>query len=276
MEDEPMDAEPMDAEPMDEDELRRARGDAWLARVDTVPAAARHVERLGYLLLFPAERVEAPSLWESVAGEDAEPFAAGMGEDEARVWAWKDELPLAGAAWYGKFLHRRGSLLSPSVLAALYPGRGRDTDHRALELSREAHDLAEALRGGPLSTATLRQLVGDKGRYERAVGELHRQLLVSSAGTEQRGSGWPASVLDLTCRLFDVGGRSDPEYATERYVETMLVTSVREMARALGWPVPVTRQRLADLAARGRAEPTGRDTYAARLTGKARPARRGS
>jgi len=250
--------------PSDGWELHRARGDRWLARVDSLVEAGRHVDSLGLVLLFPADRLEAPTLWEAVAGEEVEPFADGMGHNEARVWEWKDELPKAGLAWYGKFLHRRASLLSPELLAALYAGDGKDTDHRRMDLSRDAHDIVEALRGGPLTTAALRQIVGNKARYERAAGELHRQLLITSAGVEGRGRGWPASVLELTCRLFTVGGTADPAYVSERYLDTMLVTSVREMAGALGWPVPVTRQRLDALVARGVADRPSRDTYAVR------------
>jgi DNA-binding IclR family transcriptional regulator len=43
----------------------------------------------------------------------------------------------------------------------------------------------------------------------------------------------------------------------------MVVTTVREMARALGWPVPATRQRLDALVAHGLAGQPSRDTYTA-------------
>jgi hypothetical protein len=247
---------------MDEWELRRARGERWLTPVTTLAEAGAYVDGLGLALLFPADRIEAPSLWEAIAGEDAVPFADGMGAPEELIWAWKDELPQAGVSWYGKFLFRRGSLLSPQLLAALYPGKGRDTDHKALDLSREAHDIAEALRGGPMTTAALRQLVGDKSRYERAIGELHRSLLVTSAGVEVRAAGWPAAVVELTCRLFPVGGEADPGYVIVRFLATMLVTTGRTAARALGWPLPVTRQRLDALVKAGRAERVAPDTYA--------------
>jgi hypothetical protein len=71
-----------------------------------------------------------------VAGEDAEPFAAGMGVSEQKVWAWKDELPRRGLAWYGSFLANRGSLLSPELLAALYQGEGTVDDHESLPCPR--------------------------------------------------------------------------------------------------------------------------------------------
>jgi hypothetical protein len=238
---------------MTDGSLAKARGEAWLpvSPVSTMEQATEFIEALGAVLLFPTERVESPSLWEAVAGPDAEPFAEGMGQAESLVWEWKDELPRRGLAWYGKFLFRRGSLLSPRLLAALYPGDGEPSDHHALELSREAHEIAETLVGGPLTSAALRELVGDRSRYERAILELHHSLLVTSAGVLTQRAGWPAAVIDLTCRLFDVGGRLDPTYAARRFLDTRIATTARDLSRGYGWPLPAARERLDGLVATG-------------------------
>jgi hypothetical protein len=226
-----------------------------------VEEAAHFVDALGAVLLFPTDRVESPSLWEAVAGPDVEPFADGMGPAESMVWEWKDELPRRGLAWYGKFLYRRGSLLSPALLAALYPGTGEPSDHRDLDLSRTAHEIAETLVGGPLTSAALRELVGDRSRYDRAVAELQRCLLVTSAGVLTQRAGWPAAILDLTCRLFDVGGRLDPDYAARRFLDTHIVSTARELARGYGWPTAEARDRLDRLVAAGLARPTTEGVY---------------
>jgi hypothetical protein len=228
------------------DPLALARGERWLPDplVATVEEAATFLDQVGWAVLFPAERVIAPSLWEAVAGPDEIPFAAGMGPAEERVWAWKDELPSRGAAWYGKFVHKRASLLSPDLLAALYPGAGEPTDHEALDLPAEAHQIAEALLTGPLTSAALREVIGDRGRYDRAMTALQRQLLVTSAGTQAQRAGWAATVIDLTCRRFDVGGGPDYGQATARFVDTMISTTAAELARAFGWPTAIARERL--------------------------------
>jgi hypothetical protein len=239
--------------------IAEARGRVWLPAtpVSTMEQAAGFVETLGAVLLFPTERIEAPSLWEAVAGPDVEPFAEGMGEPESLVWGWKDELPRDGLVWYGKFLFRRGSMLSPRLLAALYPGEGEPSDHRRLDLSREAHQIAETLVGGPLTSAALRELVGDRSRYDRAIGELHRCLLVTSAGVLTQRAGWPASIIDLTCRLFEVGGGADHAYAAHRFLDTQVVTTPREMSRAYGWTVATAREHLDGLVATDAAIRTG-------------------
>lgn len=234
-------------------DLMSERGDRWLPAepVRTLEAAAGYIEDVGIALLFPADKPIAPSLWEAIAGPDAEPFAEGMNEDETLAWELKDALPAAGLAWSGKFLQGRNTLLSPRLLASLYPGPGHPDDHQALHLSQEAHRIAEALLFGPQPTSTLRELVGHKGPYDRAIKQLHRSLMVTSAGTAKQSSGWPAVVLDLTCRRFSVGGTLNHRYATIHYLETMIGVVPGELARAYGWTTAAARAELDGLVADG-------------------------
>jgi hypothetical protein len=240
----------------DEVELGRARAKRWWLtgrRVGSVERAAAFIHDVGFALLFPAPRVLLPSLWEAVAGEDAEPFAAGMGVPEQRVWTWKDELPRRGLAWYGRFLAGRASFLSPALLAALYPGAGQVDDHEALPLSPIAHDLARILAREPLPSAELRAVVGGRARYERAVVELQRTLLVTTAGVQENRTGWPSAILDLTCRRFNVGGCRDHDVAAGRFLGTALHASPADLARAFGWPLREARERLEVLVLAGHA-----------------------
>jgi hypothetical protein len=235
--------------------LAGARGKRWLPDrpVQSIEDAASFIEDVGFALLFPTERPTAPSLWEAVAGPDAAPFAHGMGTAESMVWTWKDLLPQAGLAWYGRFLRRRASLLSPALLAALYLGRGEPGDHQALTLLPDAHRLGDALAANPLASSALRALVGHRGRYDRAINQLHEHLLVTSAGVREQRSGWPAAVIDLTCRRFEVGGGADHRYATARFLDTMVEATPAELARAFGWSAAAARTALDDLVADGRA-----------------------
>jgi hypothetical protein len=246
--------------------LARARGERWLParRIRSIAQAARFVNAVGFALLFPTERVMAPSLFEAVAGPDAEPWAQGMGPAESMVWRWKDAMPEAHLAWSGRFLHRRGSVLSPRLLAALYPGDGEPDDHRALALSPEAHRIGDALMTGPLTSSALRELIGHRSRYDRAIGELQGRLLVSSAGTQEQLAGWPAVVLELTCRLFAVGSGPDYRYAADRYLETIVEATPAQLAKAYGWTASAAGAALDDLVGCGRAglTPAGYRTLA--------------
>jgi hypothetical protein len=227
-------------------------------RVGSVERAGKFVEDVGFALLFPAPRPIGPSLWEAVAGEDDEPFGTGMGANEQKVWSWKDELPRLGLAWYGAYLGGRGSFLSPALLAVLYPGAGELDDHEELELSPAAHEIAAALAVEPLSSAALRSLLGDRNRYQRAITELQRSLLVTTAGVEDTGNGWPAALLTLTCEQFDVGGGRDHSQAALQYLDTMLDASPAELARAFRWSTPQARELLDELVDTDRATTDGR------------------
>ena len=228
-----------------------------MATLATLKDAARFVEKVGLALLFPGPGLEVPSLYEAVAGVGAVPFVDGFNEPEALVWSWKDELAASGLAWYGTFLYRRKSLLSPALLHSLYAGAGSDDDHESADLGRAAHRIADALRPGPLTTAALREIVGNKSEYQRAIGELNRALIVTSGGVEPQRSGWPAGIVELTCRAFTVGGGPDRPYATKRFLAALSGATARDLSRAYGWPMATARAELDGLVAAGDAELTG-------------------
>jgi hypothetical protein len=225
-------------------------------RVGTLEEAARFIEDVGFAVLFPADRVAVPSLFEAVADPDAVAWAQGMGVAESMVWTWKDALPAAGYAWSGKLLHRRASLLSPALLASLYQGHGDLDDHRGFELPPDSHRIAEALLHGPLPSSALRELVGDRKRYGPGITELHRNLLVTSAGIVEQRGGWPATLVDLTCRVFDVGGGGDRAEATRRFIATAIEANPADLAKAFGWPLSVAKAEFTNLAATGEAQLT--------------------
>jgi hypothetical protein len=230
--------------------LGRARARRWWVtgrRVGSVERAAAFVDDVGFALLFPTPRAVAPSLWEAVTGADKEPFATGMGTAEQKVWTWKDELPRLGLAWYGAFVAGRGSFLSPALLSALYPGAGDVDDHESQELSPAAHQIAQALADGPLPSDQLRALVGDRNRYQRAVTDLQRHLLVTTAGVQDNPSGWPSALVELSCRRFDIGGSMDHLFATSCYLDTMLAATPADLAAAFRWPVAKARAGLDEL-----------------------------
>ena len=230
-------------------DLGTARAKLWLPpkRVGTLKAAERLIAKLGFALAFPVEGVMLPSLFEAVAGPDAVAWQDGMGEPESLVWDYKDALPAAGAAWSGKLLHRRASLVAPDLLALLYEGEGEGDDYQAFDVSREAHQIAAALQGGPLPTSALRELIGNRSRYDRAMGELHRRLLVTSAGVRKQAAGWPVVMVELTCRVFEVGGRFDRTLATQRFLGTVLAAAPSQLAKAFAWTPAVARVTLESL-----------------------------
>lgn len=166
-------------------------------------------------MLYPNDDLVLPSLWEALTGrldvdwaerEDGGRFV-DFTPDFARVWRWKDELPEQRLVCAGKHLGGKASLVSLRMLPALYAltGRaGRPRDFGDEELSPVELDVAEAVReNGPISTAELPELAGhEKKRVSAATLRLQRRLVLTAAGRQERGRGWPAVVLDLLARRY--------------------------------------------------------------------------
>jgi hypothetical protein len=101
------------------------------------------------------------------------------------------------------------------------------------------------LLSGPTSTPDLREAVameGKKGqsRFATTIAELGRHLVVTHFGVSEQKGGWPAAVLELTARAFDVPGRGSLEKrrraAAERFVSTMIMATPEDLAKAFSWP----------------------------------------
>ncbi|TDD28545.1 hypothetical protein E1218_06920 [Kribbella turkmenica] len=128
-------------------------------------------------------------------------------------------------------------------------------------VSRVVAAMWEQIMCEPLPSATLRALIGDRGRYQRAINELQRHLLVTTAGVHEAGSGWPAALIALTCDQFDVGGGTDHAGVAAQFLDTMLETTPGELGRAFRWPATQARACLDELVDAGRATYDGTRYY---------------
>lgn len=251
------------------DEIDHARAKRWWLtrrKIGSIRRASEFIEDVGFALLFPKAGIALPSLWEA-ATDHAFGESEEWGPEAERVWGWKDELPLRGLAWYGRFLRGRPSFLAPSLLADLYPRPGSPDDFERAGLSRDAYRIARMLyRSGPLSTGTLREALAIEGRkggetFTNALTELGRELLVTHFGTEDEGAGWPSAVLELTVRAFPIPKRRNLEAArlraARRFLGTVLVARPFELGNAFHLGATAARAAFEELVRRGEAERDG-------------------
>jgi DNA-binding MarR family transcriptional regulator len=157
-------------------------------------------------LIFPSNDLVLPSLWEAAAGRpevtwserDEEGRFLDFSPEFGRVWRWKDELPERRLVCVGKHVRGRSALVSLRLLPALYACR------EPAELSPLEGDVVDFLREhGPCSTADLPGLIGhERKRVARAVDRLQRQLVLTTAGAQERPQGWPAVIVDLLDRRY--------------------------------------------------------------------------
>lgn len=246
-----------------DERVERERAKRWWLtkrRIGSIERAAAFIDDVGFALLFPKAGLAVPTLWEAASDRPLATLPEDWGPDIQRVWGWKDELPERRLAWYGRYLFGRPSFLSVEMLRLLYPRGGHPDDFRdAPNLAPDARRIAEVLlSSGATASGIVRQAVGLEGkaggsRYNRAVTELARALVVTHAGAEDLGSGWPSAVLDLTARRFRLGRRAGDvaERATRRFLRTVVRTRPGELARAFGWTASDARGELETLERRG-------------------------
>ena len=199
----------------------------------TAAQAQSFLESQAICLLFPIRGLPIPSLWEAVKGHQ---ITFDWDDDAVRIWGWKDAFPLDGIAWYGKLLKAKGTFVARSALPLLLAAAGRRVGPREYDrlyrngiLSQDARNVAAWIEEhGPTPTSVLRSQLGGQGKpkVERAMTDLQRLLLLTHFGTDDRASGWPSAVLELTARAF-----SETLVAAAELDPMAARTSVRDMLR---------------------------------------------
>ncbi len=216
--------------------------------------AATFVDRAGIALAWGKVDLVLPSLWEGIAGFDADwairdeaGKPTGFTSDFDRFWRWKDELPERRLACAGRHFGTAAFLIAPRLLGDTYAltGRpGRDEDFRDAELEALDRELAEAvLENGPLTGPEIRRLVGttDRKAVDRAVARLQRRLVLTNAGAVERSHGWRAIRQDLFARRWKRSLRRLPSEDEARHALAVAVLegsgeiSAADLAGAVGW-----------------------------------------
>jgi hypothetical protein len=226
-------------------ELTDERRERWWQpgpTVRTIDEAREYLDDVHFSLLFGGAQGRYPSLREASRDPSVERLPSGWGADIEAMWTWKDELPVRGQAWLGKYLSGKQTLLSPAMLGDLYDWPGAEDDFESVpDLSPPARRLAgHLLDEGPTSTRLARAVLGFPPKViDKAIAELGRRLLVTNFGVES-GPGWDSCVLELTARAFKVpsaGGRAERDAAAAaRFTDTMLQARPIDLRRAFAWP----------------------------------------
>ncbi|GAB4475169.1 MAG: hypothetical protein Kow00124_15910 [Anaerolineae bacterium] len=208
------------------------------------------INAAGFVLLFPAPDVELPNLWT---------IAPSKGE----AWGWKDEIPVARQAYYGKIFHGRAGLAALDMMPALYAvsrtadlGGDRFEMYRLGLISAEVHRLTGILNAkGPLSTRQLRREAGmlakeHKSRFDRALQEGQAAFLIARSHALPPEAGSYTYIWDgfnkLWPEVVEAGLRLPYEEGLAqiitRYVSTAAAAPAAMIARIFGVEVEhVTR-----------------------------------
>jgi hypothetical protein len=222
--------------------------------VRSLEEAAFFVDRVGIALAWGKVDLVLPSLWEGIAGFDADwairdeaGNPTGFTPEFDRFWRWKDELAERRLACAGRHFGSAAFLIAPRLLSAAYALTGRPgtaEDFHDAELEMIDLEVAEAvLENGPLTGSEIRRLVGttDRKAVDRTVVRLQRRLVLTNAGAVERSQGWRAIRQDVFARRWRRSLRRLPSEDEARRALALAVLdgageiSAADLAGAVGW-----------------------------------------
>ncbi len=226
--------------------------------------AARFIDAVSFSLLFASTQgIELPSLFEAVKGR-RNAHIEDWDQDSDRVWVWKNDLPAARRAFYGKALARGKPVfvslrMLPYLLAVAAP-EDVDEAYRHGRISHDAERVHAALRSmGPTPTIALRASLGmHPTRYHRALDELQRAVVILPIGAVNEHGAWPSQIFELATRWFprqaEQARQIDVETArrtlVRRYLQTTIATTLPMIGRVFGWPREQVEATVGELVAR--------------------------
>ncbi len=224
----------------------------WPRRVNSAADAVRFIDSAGFCLLFPVKNVPLPSLYCAMARG----IPVSWDKYTAKLWEWKDELPLRRRALYTKYFRGRGTFISRAMLPNFLALRGRPariSDYEAFyaagRVSHGAYTLWKTLaEHGPLATLELRHACkmdskAGNTRFKKAILELQGLLVVTHFGAEQETEAWASNRLELIARAFPEEAQQSrgvtPQAArtaiAKKYLEWRADAEPAALARLFGW-----------------------------------------
>ncbi len=241
-------------------------------RVGSLEDAASFVDRVGIALAWGKVDLVLPSLWEGIAGFDADwairdeaGKPTGFTPAFERFWRWKDDLSERRLACAGRHFGSAAFLIAPRLLGAAYALTGRPgtaEDFRNAELEALDREIAEAvLENGPLTGPEIRRVLGttDRKAVDRAVVRLQRGFVLTNAGAVEQSQGWRAIRQDVFARRWKRSLRRLPSEDEARRALAVAVLngageiSAADLGGALGWRRKQAESALTELVDTGRA-----------------------
>lgn len=223
----------------------------------TEAEALEFLNDVGLCLLLSGQKIELPSLWGALCGEDRPLPQRHRDRNLGLAWDWKDTLPIQGKMLYGKFLRKKPVFISLALAPHFYalspnygdPAEDYMQDYLDGRLSVEAKQVYKVLlEMGALPTSRLRREAGLSGksnasRFDRALAELQMQFRITKVAISDANRWGYCYVYDLLPRHFpatvaaarEISGKQARETILLHYLRTVIAATPAEVARLFGW-----------------------------------------
>ncbi len=151
--------------------------------MDTVEAAERFVENVGFAAGFVDSRRPGPSLYVAVCGRRDAVLPRNVQKDPetSLTWELKDEIMGRGKMYYAKLARGKPMFLAPRMIPHFHAVWGMRRSEEKQRLSGHARAILKALRKEwEMGTADLRAESGikDRAAFMRGLDELQRAMIV--------------------------------------------------------------------------------------------------
>jgi hypothetical protein len=232
-------------------------------RITEIEQGEKLIDELGFAFFWPIKGIEAPSLFDAIAGRVRALSSEHDDPDISTSWGWKDQ-SLGGTRWYySKLLRRRATLIAPRLWAAFYaltPNYGDLEDYLELvqdgTMTHEARLIYEALlEHGSLNTVELRRKVGmtansSKTRFERGLTELQVWMKILPVGVAEAGAWNYSFAYDLTLRHYpelpiqakEISTAQAWEALVGQYVENAIAVTQKQIGQLFHVFEPTPRE----------------------------------
>jgi hypothetical protein len=151
--------------------------------IDTVTAAERFIERVGFAACLTDARRPGPSLYVAVCGRRDAVLPRHVQKDPETSLAWqlKDQMIRRGHVYYGKLSRGKAMFIAPRMLPFFHAVWGMRRSEERQRLSANARVvLATLRREWEMASSDLRKDAGiaDRMSFTRALDELQAAMLV--------------------------------------------------------------------------------------------------
>jgi hypothetical protein len=169
------------------EDIELFRDERWnrdaLFPVETVAAAERFVERVGFANCLGDSRRPGPSLYVAVCGrrDAVMPRNAQRDPEASLTWTLKDEVAARGRVYYGKLVRGRPMFVAPRMIPYFHAVWGVRRREEPARLSPPAQAILRVLRAEwEMATSDLRHeaRITERPAFNRAMDELQAAMIV--------------------------------------------------------------------------------------------------
>lgn len=246
------------------DRLRAAK--AQPDNIRTRAGLLKLVNNAGFAVFFA--EMEVPLLWDAIAFEETMEAADLLFGGAAALAAQKK-------LFYGKVIRGRATLVALDTFPALLrsrwdrpPSQAYQKEYKAGRFTATAKRVMDLLlKEGAMDTRALRRMLAPESgkalrELDKTLNALQRDLYICTAGNvEPDNRGWAASLFapldhwapkELLDEAFKMSREQAMEKVVLRFLDTAIISTPRDIARAFRWEEKATSSLLAEMVRQGK------------------------